>query len=246
MSRNKYGLSRDIPSAIKREIRIASGFGCVICGASIVDYEHVDPPFEDAREHNPSKMTLLCPQHHSKVTRRMLSKQTVKGAMANPKCKQVGYASEVFDIGWQLPNIVFAGQRIENCRIPIQIRDFPVIEIKEAEVMGGPFRLGANFFDSIGRPTLRIIDNEWFAFANNWDVETEGSRITVRAGPRQIALMIRAEPPDRLIVEKVDMFIAGYRVRGGADRLFLQTPDGSSMSLTGGVMSNANVGIQIS
>ena len=72
--KNKYDLNRDIPNLVKRQVRQSCGFGCVICGASIIDYEHVDPIFAEAKEHDPEKITLLCPQHHAKVTRGFLSK----------------------------------------------------------------------------------------------------------------------------------------------------------------------------
>ena len=60
--KNKFELSRTIPEPIKRQIRQDSGFGCVICGLGIIQYEHVDPEFHLAKIHDPSKMTLLCPR----------------------------------------------------------------------------------------------------------------------------------------------------------------------------------------
>ena len=52
---NKHGLPRTIPPDVKRAVRRACGFGCVICGLGIVDYEHVDPTFADALVHDPEK-----------------------------------------------------------------------------------------------------------------------------------------------------------------------------------------------
>lgn len=49
---NKHGLSRTIPEPVKREVRQACGFGCVFCGHALVEYEHVDPLFADARLHD--------------------------------------------------------------------------------------------------------------------------------------------------------------------------------------------------
>lgn len=105
--KNKYGLSRDIPADVKRAVRQACGYGCIICGAAIVEYEHVDPPFPEAREHDPRAIALLCPQCHAKVTRGFLAKQTVKEALLDPVCKKKGYASEFFDIGRTHPKLVF-------------------------------------------------------------------------------------------------------------------------------------------
>jgi hypothetical protein len=81
---NKYRLDRYIPSNIRRQIRQNSGFGCVICGCAICEYEHVNPPFSSAREHDPDKMTFLCSNCHDKVTRKIWSKDKVVKAMKNP------------------------------------------------------------------------------------------------------------------------------------------------------------------
>src|SRR5664280_824966 len=105
---NQHGLRRTIPPDIKRLVRVNAGFGCVICGSSIVDYEHVDPTFANAREHNPDCITLLCIQHHGKVTRGFLSKESVKVAMRDPCCKRQGYSNEFFDIGRTFPRVTVA------------------------------------------------------------------------------------------------------------------------------------------
>jgi hypothetical protein len=77
MTINKLGLSRAIPEAIRRKIRQDSGFGCVICGLAIASYEHIDPEFHEATEHDPDKMTFLCEGCRSRVTRGVWSKDKV-------------------------------------------------------------------------------------------------------------------------------------------------------------------------
>src|SRR5262245_16747171 len=129
--KNQYGLSRDIPADVKRAVRQACGYGCVICGSAIIEYEHVEPTFENAREHDPDGITLLCPQCHGKVTRKFLSKQTVQNAMLHPKCKEQGYANEFFDIGRTHPRLVFAGTTIEKTPVPIQVRDIPLFQVQK-------------------------------------------------------------------------------------------------------------------
>src|SRR4030081_1882421 len=140
MQKNRHGLTRDIPEPVMRKVRQASGFGCVICGASIIEYEHVDPEFVDAREHNATEITLLCPQCHSKVTTGIWSKDKVKAAMAAPRCKRCGFTSEAFDLGKTHPVIVFAGMTLKKCDIPIEVRGLPLFQIKTGEVEHAPFR----------------------------------------------------------------------------------------------------------
>ena len=96
---NKYGLSRAIPAQIKREVRQRCGFGCVVCGAGIIQYEHVEPEFHEAESHDADKIALLCPQCHAKVTTRIWSKDKIKQAMRNPICKKKGFTKEAFDLG---------------------------------------------------------------------------------------------------------------------------------------------------
>lgn len=64
--KNKYGLSRYVPSDVRRIVRQRCGFGCVICGLSLYDYEHFAPYFKDAKSHDPDGITLLCMQSNQK------------------------------------------------------------------------------------------------------------------------------------------------------------------------------------
>jgi hypothetical protein len=57
--KNRFGLTRDVPADIARIIRKECGFGCLICGDGFYDYEHIDPTFNNAREHDPQKW-LFC------------------------------------------------------------------------------------------------------------------------------------------------------------------------------------------
>ena len=244
--KNKYGLSRDIPEPVKRAVRQACGFGCVICGSSIIEYEHVDPEFAEAREHNPSGITLLCPQCHSKVTTGFWSKEKVKAAMLEPFCKKAGFSSEIFDLGSVHPKIKFGGVILKNCEIPVQVRDLALFEVKEAEEPQAPFRLTANFFNSRGEPSLVIRDNEWVAFASNWDVEVSGGTITIRDEPRHISLRLVADPPEGLIIERLDMYLYGLHLEGSPDKLIVEFPNGRRSEFTSCLVDNCKVGLALS
>src|SRR5680860_323928 len=94
---NKYGLSRNIPADVKRQIRKECGFGCVICGGAFITYEHIDPTFAEAREHDPEKMTLLCGGCHFRVTKGIWSKEKVRSAKKAPITFKNGGAKDAFD-----------------------------------------------------------------------------------------------------------------------------------------------------
>ena len=202
----------------------------------------MDPPFAEAKEHNPLAIALLCPQCHAKVTRGFLAKQTVKEALHDPMCRKKGYASELFDIGRTHPKLVFCGATITDTLIPIQIRGIPLFQIEQAEELGGPFRLSGNFHNSRGQLSLQIIENEWHPMSSNWDVETAGGIITVRDSPGHISLRLRAAPPDGLIVEQLNMFLGGFRILGDRKDLIIESPDGRRNTFRGCIASNCRVG----
>jgi len=243
--KNKYGLSRDIPADIKRAVRQACGFGCVICGTAIVEYEHIDPPFSEARVHDPYHIALLCPQCHAKVTRGFLSKQTVKKARSNPLCKQKGYSSEFFDIGQTHPKLVFAGSTIVNTLIPVMVQQIALVQVGQAEETGAPFQLSANFCNSQGESSLEIVKNEWRPRSSNWDVEAAGGVITIRDNPHHISLRLRALLPDGLVVERLDMFVGNWHILGNERELVVESPDGRRNTFSGCIASGHRVGFAL-
>jgi len=241
--KNEFGLSRQIPNDIKRTVRQQCGFGCVICGSSIIQYEHVDPEFHAAKEHDPNCIVLLCPQCHSKVTTGFWSKEKVKEAMRQPFCKINGFAKEAFDFNNNQPSIVFGGTTISNCPIPIQVKGLPLFHIKPPQASGQPFLLSSFFCDSSGLPSLIIIDNEWFALSTNWDIETSGGRITIRERMRKISLKLKANPPHGIIIEKLDMYLFGLRFLASPDELLVRSLHGGEKRFVSCIVSNCQVGM---
>jgi len=81
---NKHGLKRTIPSDIKLKVRKECGFGCVICGSWIYEYEHFNPEFKDATFHDPNGIALLCCTHHGAKTKGLLTNDQVSSYRAHP------------------------------------------------------------------------------------------------------------------------------------------------------------------
>lgn len=216
---NIYGLNRSIPEPIKRTIRQSCGFGCVLCGSSIIEYEHVDPEFNKARTHDPNCITLLCPTCHSKVTRGFISKKRIKEAMKSPICKQLGHSSTNIEIGNQSPNIQIGGLALKDCKVPISVRGWPVISFEEPEQSGSPYRLSASFFNGGGLPSLLIRKNEWITSSSNWDVEVVGGQYIIRSAPREISLHVEIEPDSGLIIKRINMQVLNYQFIGDKDEL---------------------------
>lgn len=211
---NRHGLSRYVPAEVARAIRQRCGFGCVLCGLGFYDYEHFDPDFADATEHNPLGMTLLCMQCNQKRARGTLSREAVASANADPACKRAGFARECFDVSPERIAVQFAAATFVNCRTLIEINRLPVLAVAPPMGAGEPYRLSGYFTDATGTCTLTIKDNVWKARTSNWDVECVGARIAVRRAAGDIALIVRTEPPHRLVIERIDMQFEGCIVRG--------------------------------
>ncbi|KPY09547.1 hypothetical protein ALO61_101659 [Pseudomonas savastanoi pv. nerii] len=229
---NKHGLSRKISAAVRRAVRINSGFGCVICGTGIVQYEHVDPEFKDAEEHDAAFITLLCPGCHGRVTTGMYSKEKVKRAMKSPAALKEGFSRDCFDFCGDHPFITIGGATLRTCRIPLRIFGTDILRIDPPEVEGETFLLSGTFFDTNGRPTLVIDKNEWRASVDSWDVVTEGRSIVIRNGPGNIVLKLVAEPPSGLIIERLNMTYGCVQISASATELVIGGP------LGGGTFAN--------
>ncbi|VXB44481.1 conserved hypothetical protein [Pseudomonas sp. 8O] len=240
---NAFGLSRDIPADIKRQVRQRDGFGCVVCGLGIVQYEHVDPEFKDARTHDPNCIALLCPQCHAKVTTRMWSKARVKLAMRSPKCKQLGYTREFFDFSDGHPALKFGGMLLSNCPTPIEVSGKPLFRIKPPELPEEPFLFSGLFTDSEGNISLEIEDNEWKAYSNAWDVEVKGSTITIREAHRVFHLILSVSQPNTIVVERLNMTLGGLQFEANGDFLRVTFPHGGVSEFTSCLADNCMVGM---
>jgi len=203
---NIHGLSRTIPEDIKRQVRRECGFGCVYCGLAIATYEHIDPAFKDAREHDPSKIAYLCGSCHDRVTRGVWSKQKIIVARSNPCCIRNHRCHDSFDISTPHPVIWVGPNEIININKILSVDDHVVLSIDPPEQTGAPFSISGEFYDDYGNFLFKIHKNEWVGSVENWDIETVGRTITIRKGLGSIALRITALPPSGIMIERADMF----------------------------------------
>jgi len=244
--RNQYGLTRNIPSEVARQVRQRDGFGCVICGSAFIQYDHLDPPFAEAQSHEPSGLVLLCGGCHDRRSRGALSVDSVKRAAVSPKCKQSGFSRGAFDLGQpEAPIVWFGNVLLWECETLLVLNGEPVLAIKPPEESGGPFRLTAQFRDSDGKEILSIVDNEWLASSENWDVQVTGPRISVRRAKGDLALVLRATPPKQLFIERISMLHRGIRVECHEGKPTFILPNGAGHSISGAQVTGAEVGLEL-
>lgn len=216
---NKHGLSRSIPDPVMRAVRQRDGFGCVMCGKAVYDYEHFDPEFADALSHDVNGIVLLCIEHHGLKSRKLLSKDTIRRHITSPACKQTGFSFGPFDIGNLHPEIILGQLTCKDVRCLLCLDGDEIFSVSPPTALGLPFRINADIRDANGQTILRIVDNEWRSEVTNWDVDVIGPVITIRNAPRSISLALRSEPPDRIVIERLDMNHKGHSItcREGKD-----------------------------
>lgn len=199
---------RHIPAEVQRAVRQRSKFGCVICRAGFYEYEHIDPVFADAREHDPSRICCLCPSCHSAVTRGQRSKSSVAAAYATVQ------SATLDQVGNPVGPIDFYGGQAElriggltyspMVRTVLRYHGTEIIRVDPGED-GSPGRISAIFTDDSGEPTLGLNNNAWEGSTENWDIQVVGRRITVTTQAGRVALRLRLDPPGVVVVEQLDM-----------------------------------------
>lgn len=243
---NRHGLSRSIPAGVRREVRQRCGFGCVICGLAFYDYEHFEPDFADALEHNPAGITLLCSQCNQKRARGRLSRETVALANLSPRCLDQGFSHEMFDFHSKPITVKFAGVTFHDCKNLIVLNGYPVLKIDPPSEKNQPVLLSGFFTDKFGRKLVDIQNNKFSASTGTWDIEAVGKRIIFRSGLGEVLLSLRMEPPDEIAIERLNMLSHDIALRGDENRLKISLDRGRSWNAFAGVhMSRCETGIRV-
>lgn len=200
---NKHGLSRNIPSDIKRAVRQRCGFGCVICGKGIVQYDHFSPEFADATEHRAEGITLLCGNCHDKKNRRLLTNDQVARMNAKPYCLQNGTAFERFHLSGDQPIVLLGTTEFRDCKVILEVAGERVIWFTKPEAEEEGLQLNARIRDETGKIVFEVLKNEWKVGDGVWDMDTSGNGIVIRSRPRKFELILRFLPPETIKVERL-------------------------------------------
>ena len=207
MTTNRHGLSRKIPADIAHEIRRRSKFGCIMCRCAIYQYEHIDPEFADAREHNPNAICLLCGGCHDRVTRGRLSKETVKAKYFEIReSKVIARPFEELDLATNQISIVLGSATFEYAQCLLRINGEDVLTITPPKEGAAFPTLNGIFCDRAGREIFRITDNVWEGPVEAWDVQISGNRLTIKADEKRPALVLEVHPPNTVRVIQLDMY----------------------------------------
>jgi hypothetical protein len=210
------GEERNISAEIKRQVRQRCGFGCIICGLPIYEYEHMEE-WAKVKRHRTEEITLLCPNHHSEKTKGRIPVFVIKEANKNPFNKREGiskpsnlyYSGTESKIKIGVLNFELDSTR-QNQFIPLVIDRLPIILIN---VIDNNILINLNLFNEKNEPILQIIDNELIYSNNFWDIEYVGTKLTFRNGSRKIFLEIDFEVPNKLTITRGSIFYNGINIK---------------------------------
>lgn len=196
----------DVSDPTKRTVRQRCGFGCVICGLPIYQYDHMYGYTVETAD-DPTVITLLCARHHEEKTKELLPLDRVLAANESPFNIQHGvstpyevhYSGERFTI--HIGPGTFIGASSYLCAL--LLRDEEVIAFNLTEE--GRLSLNVNLRDRSGDLALSIIDNEMVYSIDPWDIEYVGRMLTVRQARGDIMFELLFEPPSSISLTRATL-----------------------------------------
>ncbi len=196
----------EVSDQTKRIVRQRCGFGCVICGHPIYQYDHMYGYTLETAD-DPAGITLLCANHHEEKTKKLLPLDKVLAANESPINIQNGvsdpfavhYSGEQFTIN--IGPGTFVGMEKYLCAF--LWRDEEVIAFNITDE--GQLLLNVNLRDRSGNLTLSIINNEMVYSIDTWDVEYVGKTLTVRQALRDIMFELLFEPPSSISLTRATL-----------------------------------------
>jgi hypothetical protein len=218
-------VSRNIPLPIKRKVRQRCGFGCVICGLPLYEYEHL-LGFAKVKRHVDQEITLLCDQHHREKTSGLLPVDVVIEANKSPYNHRKG-TSKPYDLHFFgesseviLGNNMFSSKnqkRITNM-VPVSIDNLPLIRftLEDEHLL-----LTANIFDEFNKQILQIHENQLIYSTSPWDIEFVGRNLTIREAQSNILIDFTFEVPNRIHINKGRLLYNGVEILISPDHLMI-------------------------
>ncbi|WCP84012.1 FKBP-type peptidyl-prolyl cis-trans isomerase [Vibrio harveyi] len=241
---NKHGLDRYIPQSIRQQIRNEAGYGCVMCGSMFCDYEHIEPEFNDAHEHNPEHMTLLCGGCHHHVTGKRKSKKNVWKAKKNPFALTHGYVKEQLE-PTEDSIILLGNSTVEMTKVVVEIHGKPILWFESPSEPDEPILVNAIFTNKNGEKIAFINRNQFTATIGQADIKSEGTRIEFRPKPREISLALNIEADKPISIERLDMFEKGTGLQILSDKSMQITQGKSTFVMSDSTISSCGTGFSL-
>jgi trigger factor len=231
---------------MQREIRQRCGFGCVVCGLPLFEYDHL-LGWAAVQRHVAEEITILCDQHHRERGSGLLPIATVEEANKAPFNLRQG-VSNPYDLHYAGTEceIVLGGNTFGaqdagygTILVPIWVDGIPLL----AFILGdGHLLLNLNLFDEFNDLVLQIRNNQLTQSVSPWDIRLVGRNLVIREAARKILVDITFEPPSRIVINRGRFLRNGVEILIRPDRVVLAN---NGMLFAGQTVQNLPVGLVI-
>ncbi|MEQ5140318.1 hypothetical protein [Proteus vulgaris] len=208
--------SRNIPLPIQREVRQRCGFGCVICGMPLYEYEHMEG-WAKVKRHVANEITLLCDRHHREKTAGLLPIEMVKEANKSPfnlknrvsKPYNLHFSGDEATVEMGSNNFKCNDQGYGTIMVPVSVDGIPLIGFILTD---GHLLLNIVIFDEFNQPILHIKNNQLFYSISPWDIQLVGKKLTIREAHKKILLEIQFLPPNKIVINRGRLLCNGVEI----------------------------------
>lgn len=208
---------------MQREIRKRCGFGCVICGIPLYEYEHM-LEWAVVKRHVAEEITLLCDQHHREKTNGLLPAAAVKEANENPFNLRDGVSAPytLHFSGSECATVIGGNAFTTRDRghgtqiIPLLIDGVPMVGFILSD---GHLLLNVNVFDEYNELAFRIQNNVVTYGTTAWDVTLIGHDLKIREAHGKFLLDIKFQTPNSIVISRARFLLNGIEVRVTPDEL---------------------------
>jgi hypothetical protein len=207
-----------IPEPLKRQIRQRCGFGCVICGLPLYEYDHLDGPTD---VNDPGRITLLCDRHHKERTNGLLPTPDVEKANVQPHNVRLG-ASAPYALNYsgsqcsiRMASNVHSSDLIDGARMC-------VLEVSGRCLVGFDYEdehllLTLDLRDADDHQLMLIDRSELVYWIDTWDIQLVGQRLTFRRDLGDIIFDATFSPPTEIVIHRADFFVSGNQLSSVTD-----------------------------
>lgn len=214
-----------IPSAIKREVRQKCGFGCIICGLPLYEYDHIQE-WSEVASHTPDNLILLCNKHHAEKTKGLLPIDKVLASAKEP-INVIRGVSAPYGLHFygDTANVVLGNVQVKGLRHDEDDHLFRVIAIDDTDLISFQFsgqrelELNLIVLDEYNLVAMQIEKNELVYATGLWDVEFVGSKLTLREDARKLLYEIDFCPPNTIEIKRASILCNGIKVVASPSQL---------------------------
>lgn len=173
----------------RRTLREEANHGCVLCGAPLLEYHHIEHDSDKARD-DPDRMVAVCPtcRQNAEQDSDALSKEELDHAKTNPHNSSSREYPFVFDS--RTPDIVFGGNRAQlhnrDWMAVLRLDDERVLEVSFIDNL---LMVSAVFRDAAGNLVAEIVNNDWLAYTTDeWELEYTSHGVKMWQEQRDIGI----------------------------------------------------------